>query len=129
MAHLDTFAAALQGFTPLFHAVIGNCADVVAALLSQGADVNAKDPKVNQTCHIASGSLTCLAYVLLVPDINVIDRDGNLECAWQTDWAMGAARLHQLCRMLPSSVIIVTTMDVYPTQTLLHCYDAVGIAC
>jgi len=33
------------------------------------------------------------------------------------------------CRMLPSSVIIVITMDVYPTQTLLHCYDAVGIAC
>ena len=45
---------------------------------------------------------------------------------------MGAAGLHQLCRMLParsSSVIIVITLKVYPIQTLLHCYDAVSTAC
>jgi len=73
--------AALQSFTPLFHAVIGDCPDVAAALLSQGADVNAKDPKVRQTCDIASDSLTCLAHASLAPDIDVIDQDGNFECA------------------------------------------------
>jgi len=47
LAHcLDTFAAALQGLAPLHHAVLGGRADVAAALLSQGADVNAKDARV-----------------------------------------------------------------------------------
>ena len=65
--------AALQGFTPLFLAVIFNYSDVAAALLSKGADVNANDTEVRQTRVTASDSLTCLAHALLVPDIDVID--------------------------------------------------------
>jgi len=70
---LDTFAAALQDRTPLFFAVIGNCSIAAAALLSQGADVNAKDTKVRQIRDIAAVSLACLTHALLVHDIDVID--------------------------------------------------------
>lgn len=69
---LDTFAATMQGLTPLHHASILDHADAAAALLSQDADVNAKDTKVRQIPNVVSVSLTCLAHALLVYLVYVV---------------------------------------------------------
>jgi len=88
----------VQGFTLLHYAVIGGYADAAAALMSLGADVNAKGAKVRHADRwYCSGFLNRLAHAMLVPTIDVVYWDGGMECAWGFDLSLGAAGLQQVC--------------------------------